>query len=108
MHVLAVVARRDGVDGNIWARYGDTGEWVFVFHLLKGQSQAVLRININGGTSPSQLFSHSKRYKESTMAESTVVPPPLSQGTGYGVVVGLGAAFAIGTSYLAFYAHVFD
>ncbi|KAJ9644814.1 hypothetical protein H2204_001276 [Knufia peltigerae] len=30
------------------------------------------------------------------MAESTVVPPPLSQGTGYGVVVGLGAAFAIG------------
>ncbi|EXJ87089.1 hypothetical protein A1O3_04047 [Capronia epimyces CBS 606.96] len=30
------------------------------------------------------------------MSGPTVVPPPLSQGVGYGVVVGLGAAFAIG------------
>ena len=29
---------------------------------------------------------------------SGLPPPPLSQGAGYGVVVGLGAAFAIGVS----------
>jgi hypothetical protein len=27
---------------------------------------------------------------------SDAIPPPLSQGTGYGVIVGLGFAFAIG------------
>ena len=32
------------------------------------------------------------------MSGPAAVPPPLSQGVGYGVVVGLGVAFAIGMS----------
>ena len=30
------------------------------------------------------------------MAEVSKVPPPLSQATGYGLILGLGAAFAVG------------
>jgi hypothetical protein len=34
------------------------------------------------------------------MADS--IPPPLSQGAGYGVIVGLGVAFALGTNNILY------
>jgi hypothetical protein len=41
------------------------------------------------------------------MATATV-PPPLSQGTGYGVIVGLAVAFAIGEQSNIFSMDSFD
>jgi hypothetical protein len=37
------------------------------------------------------------RFRFRLLNMSSQVPPPLPQGAGYGVVVGLGVAFAIGT-----------
>lgn len=37
------------------------------------------------------------------MAETFQISPPLSQGVGYGIIVGVGAAFALGMSYISWY-----
>ena len=44
--------------------------------------------------SPQVSFSYSWHTRDLTMSEA--LQPPLSQGVGYGVIVGLGVAFAIG------------
>ncbi|KAF2162672.1 hypothetical protein M409DRAFT_68968 [Zasmidium cellare ATCC 36951] len=37
------------------------------------------------------------------MADTFQISPPLSQGVGYGIIVGVGAAFALGMSYVSWY-----
>lgn len=39
----------------------------------------------------------------STMADTFQISPPLSQGVGYGIIVGVGAAFALGMSCVSWY-----
>jgi hypothetical protein len=47
-------------------------------------------------TEPRESFTHYSLLAQHTMAEVSKVPPPLSQATGYGLILGLGAAFAVG------------